>query len=280
MRSVGRARGTPRIANRLLKRVRDYAEVRGDGTVDGDTARRALAVFEVDELGLDKVDRALLRALCVTFAGQPVGLVDARGRGQRGAGHGRGGVRAVPAEAGPAHAHAPGPGGDGGGLRPPRPGAAGAPSRTARVVRPGGVTRAGGPSALQSSVGFRPRESLPVHGAYIFLYLALLAVAFFILIVRPQRRQMAARRALIASLEVGDEVITAGGIYGTIRGAHRTRRCRSRSRPASSLTLAREAVSARPRGPSEPVPGRRRRRPQVGRRCGRFQRSGRPRATR
>ncbi len=71
---ASRARGTPRIANRLLKRVRDYAEVRGDGTVDGDTARRALAVFEVDELGLDKVDRALLRALCITFVGQPVGL--------------------------------------------------------------------------------------------------------------------------------------------------------------------------------------------------------------
>ncbi len=70
----GRARGTPRIANRLLKRVRDYAEVRGDGTVNGETARAALAIFEVDELGLDKVDRALLRALCVTFAGQPVGL--------------------------------------------------------------------------------------------------------------------------------------------------------------------------------------------------------------
>jgi Holliday junction DNA helicase RuvB len=69
-----RARGTPRIANRLLKRVRDYAEVRGDGTVDGDTARRALEVFEVDALGLDKVDRSLLHALCVTFAGQPVGL--------------------------------------------------------------------------------------------------------------------------------------------------------------------------------------------------------------
>jgi Holliday junction DNA helicase RuvB len=69
-----RARGTPRIANRLLKRVRDYAEVRGDGTVDGDTARRALEVFEVDALGLDKVDRSLLHALCVVFAGQPVGL--------------------------------------------------------------------------------------------------------------------------------------------------------------------------------------------------------------
>jgi Holliday junction DNA helicase RuvB len=69
-----RARGTPRIANRLLKRVRDYAEVRGDGTIDVDGARAALALFEVDQLGLDKVDRAVLTALCVTFAGQPVGL--------------------------------------------------------------------------------------------------------------------------------------------------------------------------------------------------------------
>jgi Holliday junction DNA helicase RuvB len=69
-----RARGTPRIANRLLKRVRDFAEVRRDGRVDHDTACAALALFEVDELGLDKVDRAVLRALCQTFAGQPVGL--------------------------------------------------------------------------------------------------------------------------------------------------------------------------------------------------------------
>ena len=69
-----RSRGTPRIANRLLKRVRDFAEVRGDGTIDADTAQRALALFEVDELGLDKVDRAVLHALCHTFAGQPVGL--------------------------------------------------------------------------------------------------------------------------------------------------------------------------------------------------------------
>jgi holliday junction DNA helicase RuvB len=69
-----RARGTPRIANRLLKRVRDYAEVRADGTVDTETARAALVLFEVDELGLDKVDRAILTALCSTFGGQPVGL--------------------------------------------------------------------------------------------------------------------------------------------------------------------------------------------------------------
>jgi Holliday junction DNA helicase RuvB len=69
-----RARGTPRIANRLLKRVRDYAEVRADGRIDGATARAALTVFEVDERGLDKVDRAILDALCRIYGGRPVGL--------------------------------------------------------------------------------------------------------------------------------------------------------------------------------------------------------------
>jgi len=69
-----RSRGTPRIAIRLLKRVRDFAEVRSDGTVTTQTARDALELFEVDELGLDKVDRAILTALCKTFGGQPVGL--------------------------------------------------------------------------------------------------------------------------------------------------------------------------------------------------------------
>jgi Holliday junction DNA helicase RuvB len=69
-----RARGTPRVANRLLRRVRDYAEVRADGVVTGTVAHDALALFDVDGLGLDKVDRAILRVLCETFAGQPVGL--------------------------------------------------------------------------------------------------------------------------------------------------------------------------------------------------------------
>ncbi len=69
-----RARGTPRIANRLLKRVRDYAEVRSDGTVDLAVARDGLALFGVDELGLDKVDRAILDALCARFRGGPVGV--------------------------------------------------------------------------------------------------------------------------------------------------------------------------------------------------------------
>ena len=69
-----RSRGTPRVANRLLRRVRDYAEVRADGVVSGPVAHDALALFDVDAVGLDKVDRAILRALCVTFTGQPVGL--------------------------------------------------------------------------------------------------------------------------------------------------------------------------------------------------------------
>jgi holliday junction DNA helicase RuvB len=69
-----RSRGTPRIANRLLRRVRDYAEVRSGGHVDRTTARDGLALFGVDELGLDRQDRAVLEALCVTFGGRPVGL--------------------------------------------------------------------------------------------------------------------------------------------------------------------------------------------------------------
>jgi Holliday junction DNA helicase RuvB len=71
---ASRSRGTPRIANRLLRRVRDYAEVHGDGHVDVEVARAALALFEVDELGLDKGDLALLRCLTETFGGGPVGI--------------------------------------------------------------------------------------------------------------------------------------------------------------------------------------------------------------
>ena len=69
-----RARGTPRIANRLLKRVRDYAEVKGDGTVDGKIAREALDAFEVDQKGFDQMDRKLLLALIEKFNGGPVGV--------------------------------------------------------------------------------------------------------------------------------------------------------------------------------------------------------------
>jgi Holliday junction DNA helicase RuvB len=71
---AGRSRGTPRIANRLLRRVRDYAEVRADGVVTADVARAALRVYDVDEIGLDRLDRAVLTALVDSFGGGPVGL--------------------------------------------------------------------------------------------------------------------------------------------------------------------------------------------------------------
>jgi Holliday junction DNA helicase RuvB len=71
---AGRSRGTPRIANRLLRRVRDFAEVRADGVVTRDIARAALKVYDVDELGLDRLDRAVLDALVRSFGGGPVGV--------------------------------------------------------------------------------------------------------------------------------------------------------------------------------------------------------------
>ena len=71
---ASRSRGTPRVANRLLKRVRDWAEVRGTGVVDDAAADAALALAEVDELGLDRLDREILRMICVQFGGGPVGL--------------------------------------------------------------------------------------------------------------------------------------------------------------------------------------------------------------
>jgi Holliday junction DNA helicase RuvB len=69
-----RSRGTPRVANRLLRRVRDYAAVRASGHIDGEVADRALEIFEVDGMGLDKVDRAILDAIVGKFGGGPVGL--------------------------------------------------------------------------------------------------------------------------------------------------------------------------------------------------------------
>ncbi|MGH9060222.1 MAG: Holliday junction branch migration DNA helicase RuvB [Acidimicrobiales bacterium] len=71
---AGRSRGTPRIANRLLRRVRDFVEVRGPGTVTAESAAAGLDLFGVDLLGLDKVDRAILDAVCARFGGGPVGL--------------------------------------------------------------------------------------------------------------------------------------------------------------------------------------------------------------
>ena len=71
---ASRSRGTPRLANRLLRRVRDFAEVRAEGFIYDTVASEALGFFEVDELGLDVMDNKILNLLTVTFAGRPVGL--------------------------------------------------------------------------------------------------------------------------------------------------------------------------------------------------------------
>jgi Holliday junction DNA helicase RuvB len=71
---ASRSRGTPRIANRLLRRVRDYAEVRADGIITLALAKAALELYEVDKMGLDRLDRSVLDALCRRFGGGPVGL--------------------------------------------------------------------------------------------------------------------------------------------------------------------------------------------------------------
>ena len=71
---ASRSRGTPRLANRLLKRVRDYAQVKAGGMITWEIAAQALSFFDIDELGLDAMDVSVLRALCQTFHGRPVGL--------------------------------------------------------------------------------------------------------------------------------------------------------------------------------------------------------------
>ena len=127
-----RSRGTPRVANRLLRRVRDYAEVRHGGVVTEQVAAEALDLLEVDEEGLDRLDREILRAICERFGGGPVGPVDAGGGGGRGAGHDRGRLRALSAPARADRAHAPRAGGDPARVRAPRARAAARPSRPRR----------------------------------------------------------------------------------------------------------------------------------------------------
>ena len=71
---AGRSRGTPRIANRLLRRVRDFAQIKGDGTIDIEMAKYALEMLEVDERGLNEMDRRILSAVIEKFSGGPVGI--------------------------------------------------------------------------------------------------------------------------------------------------------------------------------------------------------------
>ena len=105
-----RSRGTPRIANRLLRRVRDFAEVRADGVITRDVAKSALAVYDVDELGLDRLDRASADGADPQLRRRPGRRVDAGGRCRRRGHHCRGGVRAFPSARGHDRSNAPRPG--------------------------------------------------------------------------------------------------------------------------------------------------------------------------
>ena len=102
---AARSRGTPRVANRLLKRVRDFAEVRGAGHIDEPVAREALELLEVDAAGLDRLDRDILQRDLREVRRRAGWALDSGGRGGGGARHDRGRLRALPAPAGPAHAH-------------------------------------------------------------------------------------------------------------------------------------------------------------------------------
>ena len=152
---AGRSRGTPRIANRLLRRVRDFAEVRADGVVTRPVAQAALRVYDVDDLGLDRLDRAVLDALVRRFGGGPVGDLHHRGRGGGGGADRRGGRRAVPGPRRPAGPHAARAGGDAGRLDPPRPRGAGAPHRPAGAVR----LSPGRPAGTVPAAGSLPGET-------------------------------------------------------------------------------------------------------------------------
>ncbi len=226
---AGRSRGTPRIANRLLRRVRDFAQVRADGVVTEEVAREALLVYEVDERGLDRLDRAVLQALVGSFGGGPVGvstLAVAVGEERETveevaepflvragllARTPRGRV-ATPA----AWAHL--------GLTPPRgtAGAAVAPDlfddveggRTTADAVPTGTTGRLPPGLAAVCAG-RPLgrilttvESLP--------FFVLILVAFYLLIIRPQRARAKAAQQLQESLAPGVEVMTTAGLYGTL----------------------------------------------------------------
>ncbi|GAA3095892.1 hypothetical protein GCM10020001_010080 [Nonomuraea salmonea] len=115
-----RSRGTPRIANRLLRRVRDFADVRAGGVIDRDVASAALNLYEVDGEGLDRLDRAVLGVLLRKFGGGPVGLSTLAVAVGGGARDGRGGGRAVPRTPRTAGQDPARPGGDRGGVDPSR----------------------------------------------------------------------------------------------------------------------------------------------------------------
>ena len=230
-----RSRGTPRIANRLLRRVRDYAQVRSDGHITQTLAQAALELYEVDEIGLDRLDRAVLEAMCRRFGGGPGGPVHPRHLGGGGAGDRRGGRRTLPRPPGLPDADAAWPGrharrvGAPGAARPgpgrrcrhrPRPvwlrplrgpdwvryvgrrGSAAPPRATTRPVR--------------TSQCLPPTDAGAMGNYSTLVMIALMVGAFYLLILRPQKKRQQAIQRTLSSLGPGDRVLLGSGVFGTI----------------------------------------------------------------
>ena len=243
---ASRSRGTPRIANRLLRRVRDFAQVRADGVVTLPVARQALELYEVDESGLDRLDLAVLDVLCSRFGGGPVGVSTLavavgeeretveevaepflvrmgllartpRGRVATPAAWRHLGL-AVPAPA----------------SRPPdRPSSRTEPTpRRGRGSEQGTRVPVGGwvsPVTLHRWPGRRrrwphhprhlPRSIAVPELASTLLPLLAIFVVFWLLIIRPQQRRQKALQQLRSSLQPGDQVMLTSGIYATLRSS-------------------------------------------------------------
>ena len=221
-----RSRGTPRIANRLLRRVRDYAEVRADGSVDGAVAEAALELFEVDRLGLDKLDLALLRVLCERFAGAPVGLATLAvsvGEEQDTVedvaepyllqlGFLQRTPRGRVATAAPSPTSASGSRGARASPRAPAPCSRSGSPPNPRIVPREARSRSRIAAASAPSGGPEPME-----GSGSLVVLVLMVGVFYFLLIRPQQRRLKTLQSLQSSLQLGDEIVTSAGFLGTIR---------------------------------------------------------------
>ena len=232
-----RSRGTPRIANRLLRRVRDFAEVRHDGAITARYRRAGLEVFEVDEEGLDRLDHAILRAIVERVRRGTRRVVHAGGRRRRGARHGGGRRRALPAAARIPAAHPARAGGHRARLPPSGHGGARARCRCSRAVPAGrlGVSRLPGAlGTLEPEGTSHDRSPKVLRRQSCCCCSCWCGLVVLWLMIRSAAADGApAQQALQRSVEVGDEIVTTAGIFGTIvddrRGrGHRDRRDRAR----------------------------------------------------
>ena len=204
-----RSRGTPRIANRLLRRVRDFAEVRHDGSVTLEVAAAGLEVFEVDDQGLDRLDHSILQTLIDKFGGGPVGLSTLAASVGEETDTVEDVVEPYLLQLGFLR-------------RTPRGRVA-----TEHAYRHLGVVRPGHPAA----VGWRGRLPVPstevcmlailaqqtqANPLVALLPLLLMGVVFYFLLIRPQSQRRRAQMQMQSDVEVGDEIVTTAGIYGTI----------------------------------------------------------------